>query len=146
MDTQSSIEFYHGALKKWLNVDVWRLWNRKVGWLLWRLSNLVSNHYIYLMERKFNGFVVNKAVEKILRKIFSRLKIFCLLTLFHRHIHADIRRSNLWLLILCMRLIDHILNLYIVRARGYYAETFVSINVPSYYKIPIFWKYSFELL
>ena len=68
MDTQSSIEFYHGALKKWLNVDVWRLWNRKVGWLLWRLSNPVSNHYIYLMERKFNGFVVNKAVEKILRK------------------------------------------------------------------------------
>ena len=42
--------------------------DRRVDKLLWRLSNPVSNHYIYLMERKFNGFVVNKAVEDIIRK------------------------------------------------------------------------------
>ena len=42
-----------------------------------------------------------------------------------------------------MRLIDHILNSYVVRARGDYVETFASINVPLYYKIPIFLKIFF---
>ena len=74
MDTESSIESYHGALKRWLNTYVRVLRGRRVDWLLWRLSNSVSNHNIYLMERKFNGFVVNKAVEDIFRKSIIKAK------------------------------------------------------------------------
>ena len=39
-----------------------------MNWLVRRLCTLVSNHYIYLMERKFNDFVVNKTIENIVQK------------------------------------------------------------------------------
>ena len=68
MDTQSSIESYHGALKRWLSTDVRGLQGRRVDWLVWRLCTPVSNHYMHLMERKFNGFVVNKTIENIVQK------------------------------------------------------------------------------
>jgi hypothetical protein len=35
---------------------------------VWRLCTPVSNHYMHLMEKKFNGFVVNKTIENIVQK------------------------------------------------------------------------------
>jgi hypothetical protein len=43
----------------------------KVGeWIGWCdvYVHTVSNHYMHLMERKFNGFVVNKTIENIVQK------------------------------------------------------------------------------
>ncbi len=68
MDTQSSIESYHGALKRWLSTDVRGLQGRRVDWLVWRLCTPVSNQYMHLMKPKFNGFVVNKTIENIVQK------------------------------------------------------------------------------
>ena len=51
MDIQYNIELYHGALKK-----VCKDYGLKSNWLLYRLSNMNSNHYIYLMEKKIKHF------------------------------------------------------------------------------------------
>ena len=69
MDTQSSIESYRGALKRCLSTDMRGLQGRRVDWLVWRLCTPVSNHYMHLMEKKSNDFVMNKTIENIVQKI-----------------------------------------------------------------------------
>ena len=143
MNTQSNIEFYHGTLKRSLNADVRELRGRRVDWLLWCLSNSISNHYIYLMERKFNGFVVNKSIEDILRKnILKSRDIMSTYTVPPTYLDGSWKVKSLYT-IFFMRLIDHILNSHVFRARGIYVEIFVSIDVSLYYKIPIFPKILF---
>ena len=74
MDTQSSIEFYHGALKRWLSTEVRGLQGRRVDWLVWRLCTSVSNHYMHLMDKKMNDFVMNKTIENFVQKNILKSK------------------------------------------------------------------------
>ena len=45
-----------------------------MDWLVWRLYTSVSNHYMHLMKRKFNDFVVNKIIENIVQKNILKSK------------------------------------------------------------------------
>jgi hypothetical protein len=116
---------------------------RRVDWLLWRLSNPVSNHYIYSMERKFNDFVVNKSVEDIFRKNILKSR-----DILSTHTIPPTYPGGSW------KVKSLYTNFSYEVDRPYskfaccscpwdYAETFVSINVPLYYKIPIFPKIFF---
>ena len=73
-NTQASIESYHAALKRWMNIDNYQLQGRKMNSLVWRLTNPINTHYRYNDERKINGFVLNKHVEKIVANGIAKTK------------------------------------------------------------------------
>jgi hypothetical protein len=64
-NTQTNIEAYHGAIKWWLKHDTRGTKARKVNWLVWRLTNLVSTHYLHVQRAKKEGFIQNHNAKKI---------------------------------------------------------------------------------
>jgi hypothetical protein len=51
-DTQTSIESYHGALKRWFFLETKGLQGRWINWLVWRLTTMVVRHYMRMAEMK----------------------------------------------------------------------------------------------
>ena len=73
-DTQSNIEGYHGALKRWMLVDNRDRRGRRIDFLVWRLTNPVVDHYMYLQGQKVNGYIRNKSVEGIVERGIAQAK------------------------------------------------------------------------
>ncbi len=65
-NTQANIEAYHGAIKLWLKHDTRGIKAQKVNRLVWRLTNLVSTHYLHVQKAKRKGIIKNHNVKKIL--------------------------------------------------------------------------------
>jgi hypothetical protein len=51
-DTQTNIESYHGALKRWLALDTKGLRGCRINWLVWRLTTTIARHYMHTLEMK----------------------------------------------------------------------------------------------
>ncbi len=66
-DTQTSIEFYHGALKCWFSLETKGFRGQQIDWLLWRLTTTVARHYMHTVEMKKRGFIRNKVTECIVK-------------------------------------------------------------------------------
>ena len=67
-DTNNSTEFYHDALKRWLSEFRRGALEKRLDWLVWRLTIFIVSHNKYIEERKFKGFIPNKKVEAIMSK------------------------------------------------------------------------------
>ena len=116
---------------------------RRVDWLVWCLSNLISNHYIYLMKQKFNGFVINKAVKDIHQMTIMKAR-----DILSTHITSSTYPGGNWK-------VKYLSSNYLYEVDRSYSkftcylyplglrETFTSINVPSYCKIPMFFNIFF---
>lgn len=99
--------------------------------------NPVFNHYIYLTKQKFNGFVVNKVIEDILRRSVLKAR-----NILYIHTVLPTYPSGSWK-------VEYFDTKYLYEVnRSYFkfacslslwgiCNFFVSINVPSCYKIPI---------
>ena len=74
-DTTSSIEAYHGALKRCMLVDNQDKRGKRIDFLVWRLTIPVVSHYMYMQSRKLNGFVLNKSVETAVKNGIARAKM-----------------------------------------------------------------------
>ena len=64
-DTTSSIESYHGALKRWMKIDRRGTQGRRLDWLIVKLNESVQSHYLYRLDLKALGFVKNKKIVEI---------------------------------------------------------------------------------
>jgi hypothetical protein len=64
-NTQASIEAYHGTIKWWLKHNTRRTKAQRVDCLVWRLTNLVSTHYLHVQKAKRKGIIQNYNVKKI---------------------------------------------------------------------------------
>jgi hypothetical protein len=53
----ASIESYHGAIKWWLKHDKRGTKAQRVYWLVWRLTNPISTHYLDVQEAKRDGII-----------------------------------------------------------------------------------------
>ena len=40
---------------------------KRIDFMVWQFTTLVISHYIYMQSRKWNKFVLNKLVEKIVK-------------------------------------------------------------------------------
>ena len=79
-----------------------------MDWLVWRLCIPVSNHYIYLMEKKFDGFVVNKIIENLVQKHILKLRDIKSIHMNHLHMREGVGQSNHLMPIIRTRFLVHI--------------------------------------
>ena len=73
--TTSSIGAYHGPLKRWMLVDNRDKRGRRIDFLVWRLTNFVVSHYMYMQSGKLNEFVLNKFVQTTMKNNIARAKM-----------------------------------------------------------------------
>ncbi len=66
-DTQTSIESYHGALKRWFSLETKGLRGQRIDWLIWRFTTIIIRRYMHTVEMKKCGFIKNKVVECIVK-------------------------------------------------------------------------------
>ena len=74
-NSTSSIEAYHGVLKRWMLVDNRDKHGRKIDFLVWQLSTPVVSYYIHMQSRKLNRFVLNKSVETTMKNNIAHAKM-----------------------------------------------------------------------
>jgi len=64
-DTQASIEFYHGALKRWFSLETKGLRGCHIDWLVWRLTTTMAQHYMHQAKMMRQGFITNKVMAQL---------------------------------------------------------------------------------
>ena len=74
-DTTSSIEAYHGALKRWMLVDNRDNHGKRIDFLVWQLTTPIVSHFMYMQSRKLNEFVLSKSLETIVKNNIARAKM-----------------------------------------------------------------------
>jgi len=67
-DTDNNIESYHDALKRWRTEPHKMCVEKRLVWLVWRLTIFIIFHYMYIEEQKFKDFIPNKKIEAIAGK------------------------------------------------------------------------------
>ncbi len=88
-DTQTSIESYHGALKRWFSLETKGLRGRQIDWLVWRLMTTVVRHYMHTAEMKKREFIKNKVVERIVKTSVEKATL-----ILHTNVTHGIDDSN----------------------------------------------------
>jgi len=46
-NTQTNIESYHGALKRWFTLNTKGLKGDKFDWFVWQLTTTIAHHYMH---------------------------------------------------------------------------------------------------
>jgi hypothetical protein len=67
-DTNSSIESYYGAMKRWLGFTTKGLWGRRFDWLITILRTTIYNHYTHRLTMKKVGLIKNKIMALKVRE------------------------------------------------------------------------------
>ncbi len=88
-DTQTSIESYHGALKRWLALDTKGLRGRRIDWLVWRLTTTFARHYMHTLEMKKKGFTKNKVMEAIVTRSVEKAAFIPLTHVYQSTLESD---------------------------------------------------------
>jgi hypothetical protein len=88
-DTQTSIESYHEALKRWFSLETKGLQGRRIDWLVWRLTTMVVRHYMHTAEMKKRMFIRNKVVEHIVKMSVEKATL-----ILHTNVTHGIDDSN----------------------------------------------------
>jgi hypothetical protein len=89
-DTRASIEFYHGALKRWFSLETKGLQDWQIDWLVWKLTTMVIRHYMHTTKMRKCEFIKNKVMKHIVK-----MNIHEKATLIpHTHVTHGIYDSN----------------------------------------------------
>ena len=67
-DTNSSIESYHGAMKRWLGFTTKGLRGRRLDWLITMLTTTIHNHYTHRLAMKKAGLIKNEIMTLKVRE------------------------------------------------------------------------------
>ena len=67
-DTNSSIEFYHVTMKRWLGFTTKRLQGWWLDWFITMLKTIIHNHYIRRLAMKKAGLINNDIMMLEVRK------------------------------------------------------------------------------
>jgi hypothetical protein len=88
-DTQASIESYHGALKRWLALDIKCFRRRRIDWLVWRLTITIAHHYMHTLKMKKKGFIKNKVMEAIITRSVEKVALILLTHVYQPTLQSD---------------------------------------------------------
>ena len=67
-DTNSSIESYHGAMKRWLGFTTKGLRGRRLDWLITMLTTTIHNHYTHRLALQKAGLIKNDIITLKVRE------------------------------------------------------------------------------
>jgi hypothetical protein len=88
-DTQTNIESYHGALKRWLSLDTKGLKGHRIYWLVWRLTTTIAHHFMHTLEMKKWGFIKNKVMEAIISQNVEKTTLIPLIHVDQPTLQSD---------------------------------------------------------
>ncbi len=88
-DTQTSIEYYHGPLKRWFSLETKGLQGRQIDRLMSILMTMVVKHYMHTTEMKKCRFIRNKVVEHIVKTSIEKATL-----ILHTNVTHGIDDSN----------------------------------------------------
>jgi len=87
-DTQTIIESYHGALKRWFALDTKGFRGHRIDWLVWRLTT-IAHHYMHTLEMKTKGFIKTKVIETIITRSVEKVTLIPLTHVYQPTLESD---------------------------------------------------------